>query len=181
MERRDPVRPMRVSFVVGTFKGNPVVMGSMNAVLKWVLGPEAPKVFDGLKDRVAKWEARCNATLDKESVPVRVAAYRSTWCISYQQPSYYNFLFQYYLRDAGLQMAWVGTGKMLLNLEYSDEDLNRLTAIIVAAAKAFKEDGWWYEGGKPLNIAKLVVGPTLQFHFWNIMSCFSSGKNSANA
>mmetsp|Transcript_78375 Transcript_78375/g.253891 ORF Transcript_78375/g.253891 Transcript_78375/m.253891 type:complete len:575 (+) Transcript_78375:1-1725(+) len=164
MERRDPDRPMRVSFVVGTFKGNPVVMGAMNAVLKWVVTPEAASVFDAFKDRVAAWVERCNSALSKEGLPIGVAAYRSTWCICYHQPSLYQFLFQYYLRDAGLQMAWVGTSKMLLNLEYSEEDLARLTEIILTAARAFQADGWWLEGGQPAKLAKLVVGPTLRYH-----------------
>mmetsp|Transcript_65789 Transcript_65789/g.132114 ORF Transcript_65789/g.132114 Transcript_65789/m.132114 type:complete len:585 (+) Transcript_65789:93-1847(+) len=169
MERRDPDRPMRVSFVVGTFKGNPVVMGAMNAVLKWVSSSEAVPVFNGLKERVAAWVESCNATLAKEKLPISVAAHRSTWCICYHQPSPYQFMFQYYLRDAGLQMAWVGTGKMLLNLEYSEKDLERLTGIILSAARAFREDGWWFAGGKPVKLAGLVVGPTLQYHFRSLL------------
>jgi len=164
MERRDPARPMRVNFVVGTFKGNPVVMGSMNAVLKWVTTPEAAKEFDGLKDRVGKWVGSCNAALTKAGLPLRVAAYRSTWCICYEQASIYNFLFAYYLREAGLLMAWVGTGKLLFTLEFSDVELKRLTDIIVSAGTQFKADGWWFEGGKPVNIVPLVVGPSFSYH-----------------
>merc|ERR1712176_1142656 len=178
MERRDADRPMRVAFAVGTFKGNPVVMGSMNAVLTWVTTADAKATFDGLKDRVAVWEKTCNSALSKESLPIRVAAYRSTWCICYDQSSLYNFLFQYYLRDAGLQLVWAGTSKMLLNLEYTEKDLARLTEIILKAAKAFKADGWWWEGGQPMTpakLAKLVVGPTLKFHYNQILGSLGLG------
>jgi glutamate-1-semialdehyde 2,1-aminomutase len=179
MERRDPVRPMRVSFCVGTFKGNPVVMGAMNSVLKWVTSPEAAGVFNGLKDRVARWVTKCNKALSSEDIPIKVAAYRNTWCVVYEQPSPYHFLFHYYLRDAGLQMAWVGTGKMLLNLEYSEEDLERLTALIVKAAKSFKEDGWWYQGTQPSigYLLNLVVGPSLRFHFGGLMGAGANGAH----
>jgi len=181
MERRDPDRPMRVSFVVGTFKGNPVVMGAMNAALRWVTSPEAGPVFDGLKERVAAWVERCNAALAKDDLPISVAAYRSTWCICYHQPSPYQFMFQYYLRDAGLQMAWVGTGKMLLNLEYSEKDLERLTGIIATAARAFKEDGWWWQGGQPVKIVPLVLGPTLRYHLQGLLSGLGLGSAPANS
>jgi len=164
MERRDPDRPMRVNFVVGTFKGNPVSMGAMNAALKYVTTPEAKKAIEGLRDRVDKWVGACNKELDKQDLPISVAAHRTTWCICYKQHSAYNFMFMYYLRAAGLQMAWVGTGKMLLTLEFSDEHLKRLTDIIVKAGKEFKADGWWWEGGKPISIVPLVLGPTLRYH-----------------
>merc|ERR1712039_2610 len=77
MERRDPDRPMRVSFVVGTFKGSPMVMGSMNAVLTWVTTPEAEAEFNGSKDRIARWMAACNETLSEQGLPISVAAFRN--------------------------------------------------------------------------------------------------------
>jgi len=165
MERRDPHRPMRVSFCVGTFKGSPVVMGAMNAVLKWVTSSDGAAAFNGLKDRVEAWKKRCNLALTKEGLPISVAAYRSTWCICYHQPSVYQFMFQYYLRDAGLYILWVGTSKMLLNLEYTESDLDKLTEIILSAARAFKADGWWWEGGSKVSLLPYVLGPTLRFHW----------------
>jgi glutamate-1-semialdehyde 2,1-aminomutase len=172
MERRDPQRPMRVSFVVGTFKGSPMVMGSMNAVLKFVTSPEGKTAFNSLKDNVAHWVDTCNAALSKHECPISVAAYRNMWTICFHQPSLYQFLFQYYLRDAGIQMVWVGTGKMLFNLEFKDKDLQRLTEILISASKAFKADGWWYDGGKPPALVPpvkdLVLGPTLQYHCGNL-------------
>jgi glutamate-1-semialdehyde 2,1-aminomutase len=167
MDRRDADRPMRVNFAVGTFKGNPVVMGAMNAALKYVTSPEAQTAFNGLRDRVSQWVDACNATLSKQDLPISVAAHRSTWCIKYHQPSAYQFMFQYYLRDAGLQMAWVGTSKMLFSLEFSEADFKRLTEILVTAATAMKADGWWEEDVKPLNIATLwplFFGPTVAYH-----------------
>jgi len=164
MERRDPDRPMRVSFAVGTFKGSPMVMGSMKAVLDWVTTSEAAAEFNSMKDRVAAWTEKCNATLSEAGLPISVAAYRNMWCVCYHQPSPYQFLFHCYLKDAGLQLVWVGTGKALLNLEFKEKELERLTGIIVGAAKQFKADGWWWEDARPGGLLPLVLAPTLQFH-----------------
>jgi len=172
MERRDPDRPMRVSFVVGTFKGSPMVMGSMNAVLKWVLTPAAVAEFNGLKDRTAKWAVACSKALSKEGLPISVSAYRNMWCVCYQQSSAYHFLFHCYLRDAGLQLVWVGTGKALLNLEFTDKDLEQLTGMIVSAAKKMKEDGWWWEDAQPASLLPLVLGPTLKYHSEKLLKWF---------
>lgn len=162
MERRDADRPMRVSFVVGTFKGSPMVMGSMNAVLKWVSSPKGAAEFTGMKNRVDKWMAACNKALSKEDLPISVAAYRNMWCVCYHQSSAYHFLFPCYLRDAGLQLVWVGTGKALLNLEFSEKDLEQLTGILLSAGKKFRSDGWWCHEAKPASLVPLVLGPTLK-------------------
>jgi len=170
MERRDPERAMRVSFAVGTFKGSPMVMGSINAVLRWVRTPQAAQAFDSLKDNVARWSSTCNATLKNEDLPISVSAYRTMWCVCYHQKSAYQFLFQVYLRNEGLQMVWVGTGKMLLNLEFREADFQRLTDILVRAGKAFKEDGWWWPGGKSIALLPLVLRPTIRYHIRRLLS-----------
>eukprot|EP00933_Yihiella_yeosuensis_P046857 TRINITY_DN4248_c0_g1_i1.p1 TRINITY_DN4248_c0_g1~~TRINITY_DN4248_c0_g1_i1.p1 ORF type:complete len:588 (-),score=135.52 TRINITY_DN4248_c0_g1_i1:107-1870(-) len=172
MERRDPERPMRVNFVVGTFKGNPIVMGSMNAALKYVQTKEAKSAFDGLKNRTSKFVVECNKQLKAKNLPISVHGYRSTWCIAYHQQSPFHFMFQYYLRDAGLLMPWVGTGKMLFNLEYSDDNFKKLIEIIVTSATAFKEDGWWWEGAQAPNIASMAIAPTVQYHIEKLKKYF---------
>jgi len=170
MERSDPDRPMRVSFVVGTFKGSPMVMGSMNSVLKWITSEEAKAEFSAHEKRVQEWVVSCNDKLKTLSLPLKVHAYRNLWCISFDQNSPYNFLFHCYLRDAGLQMVWVGTAKALINLEFKESDLEKLTEIIVAAAEKFKGDEWWYNKGTknpslfhlPTLFAFVLI-PTLQY------------------
>merc|ERR1711881_633730 len=92
------------------------------------------------------------------------AAYRNMWCVCFHHSSAYHFLFPCYLRDAGLQLVWVGAGKALVNLEFSEQDLEQLTGIIVSAAKKFKDDGWWWEDAKPASLLPLVLGPTLLYH-----------------
>src|SRR5215470_110093 len=41
MQRFDPAHPMRIAYVIGTFSAHPVVMGTMNAFLRWVVQPAA--------------------------------------------------------------------------------------------------------------------------------------------
>jgi len=178
MERRDPDRPMRVSFVVGTFKGSPIVMGSMHAVLKWVSSPEAKAEFIALENRRVRWTVACNKALSAEGLPISICAYRNMWCVCYHQSSAYNFLFHYYLRDAGLQMVWVGTGKALINLEFSDEDLSKLTGMLLGAAKKFKADSWWWEDAKPASLLPLVLGPTLKYHSARLLRWLGLGDQA---
>ena len=55
-------------------------------------------------------------------LPVRVANLATIWTIYYAQPSRYNWMFQYYLRAAGLALSWVGTGRLIFSLNYTDSD-----------------------------------------------------------
>merc|ERR1712176_1596477 len=125
--------------------------------------------FNGSRDRVSAWVEACNKALSAEGLPLSVAAYRNMWCICYHQSSAYNFLFHCYLRDAGLQLVWVGTAKALLNIEFQQQDLERLTGMILSSAKAFKADGWWCEEASAPKLLPLVLGPTLNYHSGRIL------------
>merc|ERR1712014_436150 len=129
-----------------------------------------------MRDRVSAWVEACNKRLSAEGLPLSVAAYRNMWCICYHQKSIYNFLFHCYLRDAGLQLVWVGTGKALLNIEFSDQDMERLTTIIINSAKQFKADGWWNEQFTPPSLLPLVLWPTMKYHSDRITNWLGLGK-----
>ena len=47
------------------------------------------------------------------------------WTICYAQPSRYNWMFQYYLREEGLALSWVGTGWLIFSLNYTEADSPR--------------------------------------------------------
>ena len=55
-------------------------------------------------------------------LPVRLANFSSIWTVNYTAPSRYNWMLQYYLRAEGLALSWVGTGRLIFSLNYTDAD-----------------------------------------------------------
>jgi glutamate-1-semialdehyde 2,1-aminomutase len=85
-----------------------------------------------------------NGLLAAEGLPPRIANLSSIWTVTYERPSRYNWMFQYYLRAQGLALSWIGTGRLIFSLNYTDADLQVVADRIIAAAKAMEADGWWY-------------------------------------
>ncbi len=69
----------------------------------------------------------------------------SVWSLYYTDPSRYNWMLQYYLREAGLALSWVGTGRFIFSLNYTDADFDAVLQRFVAACQAMQADGWWWE------------------------------------
>ncbi len=76
---------------------------------------------------------------------MQVANLSSIWTVCYTQPSRYNWMLQYYLRAEGLALSWVGTGRLIFSLNYTDCDFAAVAERFVAAAQAMKQDGWWWK------------------------------------
>ena len=53
-------------------------------------------------------------------------------------------MLQYYLRAHGLALSWIGTGRIIFSLNYTEEDFDAVAERFVAAAKAMQGDGWWW-------------------------------------
>ena len=53
-------------------------------------------------------------------------------------------MFQYYLRAEGLALSWVGTGRFIFSLNFTDADFAEVEQRFVAAAQKMKRDGWWW-------------------------------------
>ena len=144
MKRFRDDRPTDVCFARGTFNAHPYVMGAMHEFLQRTNTPSTRACYEHA-DRV--WNERCsalNARLGAERLPVRVANLSSIWTIWYARPSRYNWMFQFYLRAQGLALSWVGTGRLIFSHDYTDEDVREVAERFVRAAKAMKEDGWWW-------------------------------------
>jgi len=144
MKRYREDRPADICFARGTFNSHPYVMGAMQVFLERLQTPEVAARYRGLDEH---WNARArrfNLRLKEAGVPVHVVNLSSIWTVLYTRPSRYNWMLQYYLRAEGLALSWVGTGRLLFSLDYSDADFEAVTDRFVAAATAMMKDGWWW-------------------------------------
>ena len=145
MRRFNADRPADICFARGTFNAHPIVMASMAAFLDRLDSPPVQAIYDGLDER---WDARAvafNAALAAGKVPVRVAHLSSIWTVLFTQPSRYNWMLQYYLRDQGLALSWVGSGRIVFSLNHTDADMAAVQAKFVAGVQAMQADGWWWQ------------------------------------
>jgi glutamate-1-semialdehyde 2,1-aminomutase len=119
-------------------------MGAMQVFLERLETAEIRRLYDGL-DELWNGRARAlNARLEAEGLPVRVANLSTIWTVCYARPSRYNWMLQYYLRAEGLALSWVGTGRLIFSLNYTEADFAAVCERFVAAAKATERDGWWW-------------------------------------
>jgi len=145
MKRFREDRPADICFARGTFNSHPYVMGAMKAFLDRLERPEIQALYDGLDERWNGRAARFNEALRDAGVPVQVANLSSIWTVLYTRPSRYNWMLQYYLRAHGLALSWVGTGRIIFSLNYSDADFDAVLQRFIAATKAMQADGWWWD------------------------------------
>jgi glutamate-1-semialdehyde 2,1-aminomutase len=144
MKRFREERPADICFARGTFNAHPYVMGAMSAFLDRVEQPETRALYDGLDERWNARAGRLNDRLAEAGVPVQVANLSSVWTVFYTQPCRYNWMLQFYLRKHGLALSWVGSGRLIFSLNYSDADFAAVTERFVAAAREMQADGWWW-------------------------------------
>jgi len=144
MRRFRDDRPADICFARGTFNTHPYVMTAMREFLRRLDTPEVRALYVGLD---ATWNARAaqlNERLRAADLPVQVANLSTVWTVLYTRPSRYNWMLQYYLRAGGLALSWIGTGRLIFSLNYTQADFDAVVERFVAAAKAMRQDGWWW-------------------------------------
>jgi glutamate-1-semialdehyde 2,1-aminomutase len=151
MKRYREQRPADICFARGTFNSHPYVMAAMQAFLDHL---DQPHIADFYAQQDAIWDGRAervNAQLTEAGVPVRVANMASVWTVLYTIPSRYHWLYQYYLRQEGLALSWVGSGRFIFSLNYTEADMEEVSARMVRAAVAMQQNGWWWHDGVTSN------------------------------
>jgi glutamate-1-semialdehyde 2,1-aminomutase len=151
MKRSNPDRPADICLARGTFNAHPYVMGAMNEFLHRIEEPAIQTIYQGLDQLWNDRTARFNHRLRAAGVPVEVANLSSIWTVSYTQPSRYNWMLQYYLRAEGIALSWVGTGRLIFSLNYTDADFEAVLDRFVAGCQAMQRDGWWWQGKSMTN------------------------------
>jgi glutamate-1-semialdehyde 2,1-aminomutase len=179
MKRFREDRPADICFARGTFNSHPYVMGAMCEFLERIETEEIRTLYQG-GDEI--WNRRVqflNERLRAEKLPVQVTNLASIWTVSYLQPSRYNWMFQYYLRAAGLALSWVGTGRLIFSLDYTEADFAAVAERFAAAARAMSQDAWWWsrDGLTNKSIRRQVLRELLQTRWAATMGSMSSPRN----
>jgi glutamate-1-semialdehyde 2,1-aminomutase len=153
MRRFRDDRPADICFACGTFNSHPYVMGAMCEFLIKLDSEPVRALYRGLDDT---WNQRASALNDRltaAKLPVRVANLSTIWTIYYPRASGYNWMLQYYLRAAGLALSWVGTGRLIFSLNFTQDDFTAVADRIVSAAEEMQRDGWWWSDEQLTNKA----------------------------
>jgi glutamate-1-semialdehyde 2,1-aminomutase len=144
MKRFREDRPADICFARGTFNSHPYVMGAMQVFLERLESPGVRGLYPGLDELWNSRAAYLNERLRAVGLPVQVVNLSSVWTVCYSQPSRYNWMLQYYLRAEGLALSWVGTGRLIFSLDYTEDDFEAVAGRFVVAATAMQRDGWWW-------------------------------------
>ncbi len=153
MKRYREARPADLCFARGTFNSHPYVMGAMQVFLERLHSEPVRSSYVDIDGRWNNRAALLNQRLEAAGLPVRVANLTSIWTVFYTRPSRYNWMLQFYLRQQGLLLSWVGTGRLIFSHNFSDADFEAVCQRFVAAAQAMLADGWWWHDAQSSNKA----------------------------
>jgi glutamate-1-semialdehyde 2,1-aminomutase len=144
MKRYSEDRPADICLARGTFNAHPYVMGAMYEFLQLLETEPIRAIYRDLERTWDERARRLNERLRSADLPVQVAHLSSIWTIMYTRPSRYNWMYQYYLRAAGLALSWIGSGRLIFSLNYDDADFAAVADRVISAAEAMQRDGWWW-------------------------------------
>ena len=160
-------RPGDICFARGTFNAHPYVMGAMNVFLNRLETEPVRQIYRVLDKTWLERKAKLNERFQLAGLPVRVEAMSSVWTVLFDVPSRYNWMLQFYMRREGIALSWVGTGRMIFSLNFTDTDFDMLVERFVLAAQKMSADGWWWtpEGQTNKHIKRQILKEMLQ-QFW---------------
>ena len=153
MKRFKDNAPADISFARGTFNSHPYVMGAMNEFLNRIESDEIQQQYKEIESVWTRRVARLNQRLVENDLPVKVAGMHTVLTVLYSVPSRYNWMFQFYLRAEGLELSWIGSGRMIMSFNFTDDDFNEVTERFVLAAQNMQRDAWWWQSPELTNKA----------------------------
>src|SRR5918993_531719 len=101
MKRFRDDRPADICFARGTFNSHPYVMAAMNEFLLHLDSPGMRAIYRELDATWQQRTASLNRRLAEAGLPLTIAHLSSVWTVCYNAASRYNWMFQYYRREAG--------------------------------------------------------------------------------
>jgi len=143
MKRFNEQRPADICFARGTFNAHPYVLTAMHNFLGALKTPEIRKLYAELDTVWKVRRSRLNEQLANSNLPIRFEGMATVWALVFLLPGRYHWLLQFYLRREGIVLSWIGTGRFIFNLAFSDTDFRSFEQRLIAAAGAFRRDGWW--------------------------------------
>src|SRR4029450_1690161 len=99
--------------------------------------------YDDMNQGCAAWVLSTNRRLAEDSLAIRVVALGTIRPVLFKHPGRYNWLLQYYMRDEGITLSWVGTGRCLSSMDFDETVYAELQGKLLAAARRMHADGWW--------------------------------------
>jgi glutamate-1-semialdehyde 2,1-aminomutase len=72
-------------------------------------------------------------------------------------------MLQFYLQAEGLMLSWVGSGRLIFSLNYTEQDFSEVTERFVRAAARMHAEGWWWQSPQLSNrsIQRQILGELL--------------------
>lgn len=151
MKRFQDDKPGDICFARGTFNAHPYVMTTMNAFLHQLQSAEVKQMYLNASATWTGRQTQLNDMLIAADCPVRVAGMETVWSVMFETPGRYNWMLQYYLREQGIALSWVGSGRMIFSLNFDEEAFNLFCKKFVQAAVNMREDGWWWTPANQTN------------------------------
>ena len=144
MKRFRSDKPADICFARGTFNAHPHVMGAMSVFLEKIESQQISSIYENVDSIWNQRREKFNQIMIEKGLPLRAANMSSVWSLYYTEPSRYNWMLQYYLRLEGLALSWVGTGRLIFSLNYSDAQFEEVLNRFVRACEAMKSAQWFW-------------------------------------
>jgi glutamate-1-semialdehyde 2,1-aminomutase len=145
MKRYKSERPAHVSLARGTFNSHPYVMASMNEFLTRIQQSDIQRQYQHIECVWNKRVARFNEQLQQADLPIKITNMQSILSVIYTKPSRYNWMFQFYLRANELELSWIGSGRMIMSFDFTDEEFDNVIFKFITAAQEMAADGRWWQ------------------------------------